>query len=96
MHVNVPYLGMAYDIIAPLLLVSDLDTLYLLNLLAYGTWAEHKDRIRKVLFRMDSARHGCVQPPDSPADSEDSCTSYASEEDDNEPRITIVVPEQGS
>lgn len=50
-QVNVVYLGMASDIMAPLLLVPDLDILYALNSLddAYGTWDEHKERIRKTL-----------------------------------------------
>ncbi len=53
MPVNVLYLGMAHDVMAPLLLVPDLDTLYVLNSLddTYGTWEEHKERIRKVLLQ---------------------------------------------
>ncbi len=53
MSINVLYLGMAHDIMGPLLLVPDLDTLYVLNYLdkAYGSWEEHKDRIRKVLLQ---------------------------------------------
>lgn len=53
MPVNVLYLGMAHDIMAPLLLVPDLDNLFVLNSLdeAYGTWKEHKMRIRKTLMQ---------------------------------------------
>jgi hypothetical protein len=49
--VNVLYLGMADDIMAPLLLVPDLDTLYVLNVLdkSYGSWEDHKIRIRAIL-----------------------------------------------
>jgi hypothetical protein len=51
MPINVLYLGMAYDIMAPLLLVPDFDTLYVLNSLddAYGSWEEHKQRIIAIL-----------------------------------------------
>ena len=57
-NVNVLYLGMAYDIMAPLLLVPDLDTLYVLNSLddAYGTWEEQKDLIRGVLTQGNNAK----------------------------------------
>lgn len=49
--VNVLYLGMATDIMAPLLLVPDLDNLYVLNSTdpAYGSWEEHTHHIRTVL-----------------------------------------------
>lgn len=40
---------------APLLLVPNLDILYALNSVddAYGTWDEHKERIRKTLTQGD-------------------------------------------
>lgn len=53
--VNVLYLGMAHDIMAPLLLVPDLDKLYVMNSLdnEYGSWEEHKMRIRNTLKQGD-------------------------------------------
>lgn len=49
---SVLYLGMATDIMAPLLLVPDVDTIYVINLLdkAYGdTWEEQKNHITTIL-----------------------------------------------
>ncbi len=53
--VNVLYLGMAHDIMAPLLLVPDLDILYVLNSLdeEYGSWEDHKRIIRETLKQGD-------------------------------------------
>ena len=53
MSVNVLYLGMAWDIMTPLLLIPELDNLFVLNILdkAYGTWEQHKDCIRKTLLQ---------------------------------------------
>ncbi len=49
---NTLYLGMATDILAPLLLVPDVDVIYVMNVLdkAFGgTWEEHKQHICTVL-----------------------------------------------
>ncbi len=49
---NVLYLGMATDIMGPILLVPEFDTIYVLNVLdrAFGgSWEDHKTRIRTIL-----------------------------------------------
>ena len=50
---NVLYLGMAFDIMSPLLLIPDLDTIYAIDLVdtSYGlpSWDLHKAEMRLIL-----------------------------------------------
>lgn len=63
MTINVLYLGMAYDIMAPLLLVPDVDIIFAIDIYdeTYGclSWDEQKDEMRIILTEGSDKHSQC-------------------------------------